>query len=231
MSLDLAINLLGQTLVLMPEHALFWMDARTLLVADTHWGKAATFRAAGFAVPGGTTAEGLNRLDHAIDRTGAGRIIFLGDFLHAREGRVPGTMDALAQWRHTRPALDLILVRGNHDKRAGDPGEELGIVCANPPVSDGPFSFAHFPGGRPGTYVMSGHLHPAIRLSGRGLQRARLPCFWVRADHIVLPAFGDFTGKADVKPDAGDRLFAIGGGAVVEIEQKVVRKPRGPLRR
>ena len=72
---------------LLGERAVYWERARTLLVADPHFGKAAAFRAAGVLVPRGTTGETLSRLDAALDRTRAERIVFLGDFLHAREGR------------------------------------------------------------------------------------------------------------------------------------------------
>lgn len=206
-----------QTLVLLPERAAFWEEQRTLLVADTHFGKAATFRAAGVPVPGGTTLSGLSRLDRAAQATAARRIVFLGDFLHAREGRVAGTLAALAKWRRSRPELDLLLVRGNHDRRAGDPPEELDVTCADAPYDEGPFTLAHHPveGGR--RFMLAGHLHPAVRLSGRGRERARLPCFWFRGDGAVLPAFGDFTGMAEVEPGIGDRVFVIAGGDVVEV--------------
>src|SRR6185436_14749101 len=119
------IDVRGETLVLLPERAVFWPRASTLLVADPHFGKAAAFRAAGVPVPRGTTTEALSRLDRAIDRMDARRVVFLGDFLHAREGRAPEMLRVLAEWRARRSALDVVLVRGNHDKRAGDPPAEV----------------------------------------------------------------------------------------------------------
>ena len=56
------LRLLGQTLMLLPERAMFWRERQALLVADAHWGKAAAFRARGVPVPRGTTLEGLRRL-------------------------------------------------------------------------------------------------------------------------------------------------------------------------
>ena len=211
------IELEGERLVLFPERLAWWERRATLLVADPHWGKGAAFRAAGIPVPQGTTLGGLARLDSVLERTGATRVVFLGDYLHAKEGRAPGTLRALAEWRDRHPALELTLVRGNHDRHAGDPPEGLGVGCVDAPLPDPPFLLAHFPDPRPPGYVLAGHVHPAVRLVGRGRQRERLPCFWIRAGAAVLPSFGDFTGAADVQPEPGDRVFVIAEDRVVEL--------------
>lgn len=214
---DAHIEVLGEQLVLLPERAVFWERTATLLVADAHWGKAATFRAGGIPVPRGTTLDGLARLDAMLERTSARRIVFLGDYLHARQGRSPTTLQALAEWRVHHPDIQLTLVRGNHDRHAGDPPPELGLGCADPPVIEPPFAFAHYPDPVAGGYVLAGHLHPGVHLVGRGRQRERLPCFWFRSEGAVLPAFGDFTGLAAVTPGTGDRVFVVASGQVVEI--------------
>jgi uncharacterized protein len=216
-SAEVLTEVRGQTLALLPERAISWTDASTLLVADTHFGKAATFRRTGLAVPTGTTADALDRLDAALARTGASRVIFLGDLLHARVGRAASTLDAMAAWRRAWTGLDLVLVRGNHDRAAGDPPPELTIRCVDPPLVDGPFAFAHFPGAMPGYHLFAGHLHPAVKLVGRGRARARLPCFWFRPGSTVLPAFGDFTGSADVTPLPGDRIWVVTGTQVMPV--------------
>ncbi len=122
------LELRGERLVLLPERAVFRERTATLLIADPHWGKAATFRASGIPVPRGTTLDGLARLDAMLQRTGARRIIFLGDYLHARQGRSPTTLQALAEWRARHLDIELVLVRGNHDRHAGDPPPELGLA-------------------------------------------------------------------------------------------------------
>lgn len=214
---DLAVDVAGERLVLMPERAAFWPSASTLLIADAHLGKAATFRAAGIAVPGGTTAEALARIDLLLRRTAARRLVFLGDLLHAREGNAPSTRDALDRWRRRHEDLEVILVRGNHDRRAGDPDPCLGIRCVDPPLHDPPFALRHHPDPAPASYTLAGHLHPAVRLAGRGRQRGRLPCFWVGTRVAVLPSFGDFTGAADVESGPGDRVFVIAEDQVIRV--------------
>jgi DNA ligase-associated metallophosphoesterase len=210
------VEISGEELLLLAERAAWWVRAATLLVADPHWGKAATFRAAGIPVPRGTTADGIARLEAILGRTGARRIIFLGDFLHAREGRAPATLDALRQWRVTRSDVEMVVVRGNHDRHAGDPPPELGVACVDGPLVETPFVFAHHPGVSDHGYVLGGHLHPGVDLIGPARQRERLPCFWLAAGGGVLPAFGDFTGLWPIAPAPGDRVFVIAEGQVVE---------------
>jgi DNA ligase-associated metallophosphoesterase len=213
----LDIEIAGETLTLLPERAAYWARARTLLVADPHWGKAATFRASAIPVPRGTTTQGLARLDAIVARTGAARIIFLGDYLHARDGRAPETLRVLADWRVANSRLDLIIVRGNHDRRAGDPPSELGVASVDAPMIEMPFVLTHHPTSSTHGYVLAGHLHPGAPLTGRGRMHERVPCFWFGRGCGVLPAFGEFTGLADVTPEPGDRVIAVAGGAVVEV--------------
>ena len=67
---------------------------------------------------------------------------------------------------------------------------------------------------------------PGVPLHGPGRQRERLPCFWLSGGGAVLPAFGDFTGLADVSPTEGDRVFVIAGTEVVEPARQPLDKPR-----
>ncbi|HEX2210739.1 MAG TPA: ligase-associated DNA damage response endonuclease PdeM [Longimicrobium sp.] len=213
---DLEIELCGEALVLLPERAAYRPADRSLLVADPHFGKAAAFRAHGVPVPGGTTTETLARLARAVERTGAVSIIFLGDFLHAKAARAAKTLDALSAWRRAHPHLHLTLVRGNHDAHAGDPPEELGIRCVDGPLHARPFAYAHHPQPAPACYVLAGHVHPSVTLRGAGRQRQRLACFHLGPSVGILPAFGEFTGTADVAVAPGDRVYVVAGGQVVE---------------
>ena len=207
----------GERLALLAERAAYWERARTLLVADPHFGKAAAFRAAGVPVPRGTTTGSLARLDSAVARTGARRIVFLGDFLHAREGREPETTRVVGEWRSRHAAVDMLLVRGNHDARAGDPGPEIDIRCVDGPVVEPPFVFTHKPAVSDSGYVICGHIHPAARLTGPGLERARLPCFWFGSRAGVLPAFGEFTGLGDIAVEPGDRVWVVADRSVMRL--------------
>lgn len=213
----LRVEIAGERLVLLPDRAVLWEAASTLLVADAHLGKAAAFRAAGLAVPGGTTADALRRLDSLMDRSAAERVVFLGDLFHAREGNTAAMRAALARWRARHAQAEVVLVRGNHDRRAGDPDPAIGITCVDPPLVVPPFALRHHPHPTEGAYTLGGHVHPAVRLAGRGRQAGRLPCFWFGRAAGVLPAFGSFTGAADVRPAPGDRVYVVAGEEVVGV--------------
>ena len=209
------VQVAGETLVLFPERAAWWVGARTLLVADPHFGKAATFRSLGVPVPRGTTADALERLDAILRRVDVRRVLFLGDFLHARRGRSESTLGAVARWREGHRDIAMTNVRGNHDREAGDvPG--VGIDGVDAPLVEPPFVFAHVPVEDENGYVIAGHLHPGADLVGAGRQHVRLPCFWFGSRTAVVPAFGDFTGLRAVSPGRGDRVLVIASGEIVE---------------
>lgn len=207
----------GEPLRLLAERTAYIERTGTLLVADAHFGKAAAFRAAGVLVPRGTTRGSLDRLDAAIARVLPQRIVFLGDLLHAREGRAPETLRVLAEWRARHAGLEMVLVRGNHDARAGDPPDAVGIACVDAPLLAPPFVLAHHPAPSAEGYVLCGHLHPGVRLAGPAREHSRLPCFWFRDGVGVLPAFGEFTGLAEVPVSPGDRVWVAAGDTVIDV--------------
>lgn len=209
-----AVDWAGERVHLLPERALWWPAQRVLFVADLHLGKAASYRALGQPVPDGTTAQNLARLDALIAMHAPGHLVFLGDFLHAREARTTSLLQALAEWRARHATLAMTLVRGNHDDRAGDPPPELHIDVVDEPHLLGPFAACHHPQTHPTHFVLAGHEHPVCHLHGRGRDRLRLPCFVQDAGRAVLPAFGEFTGGWAVPPAPGRRFHAVGDGAV-----------------
>lgn len=219
MSTDASTIIAGEEMVLSSERAALWVRHSTLLIADPHFGKAAAFRALGVRAPAGTTAASLVRIDRLIATHAPARIIFLGDFLHAKAGRNPTTLGTLAEWRARYARIDMTLVRGNHDRRAGDPPPELGIVCVDGPVIAPPFALAHHPAIAPGSYTLAGHIHPCAVLTGAARQRERLPCFWLGDAVGVLPAFGEFTGCAEVDAGETDELWVIANDEVCRVNR------------
>lgn len=204
----------GRTLLLLAEKAVWWPAQRTLLVADLHVGKAATFRTHGVPVPRGTTSATLAALDALLARWPARRLVVLGDFLHAAEAHAPATLAALARWRARHVALALTLVRGNHDARAGDPPSKLGIEVVDEPLRIEGLALCHHPRPQAGAYTLAGHLHPCVSLQGRAKDHLRLPCFHFGADVGVLPAFGSFTGMHPIRRSPGDRVYVVADHAV-----------------
>ncbi len=214
------LSLCGQTLDLYPQKAMYWRERRTLLVTDTHFGKAAFFRAHGVPVPHGTTDTDLQRLSFLLEHTHAERLIILGDFLHAKKGRAKQTLQAIRQWRLRHAQLPIVLIRGNHDSHAGDPPRSWNIDCRRGGLQDPPFEFRHEP--PPDTeklsaYVLAGHIHPAVTLMDTDGSQLRLPCFSFGERSALLPAFGSFTGTWTLTPRRTDRIFVMNSNAVMEV--------------
>ena len=191
--------------MLLPEKARLHLPrSRTLLVADAHIGKAVSFRSLGVPVPRGTTSETLARADARWSPTPArSAIVFLGDFLHSARSHAAGDAGRAARaGARAHAALELTLVRGNHDDRAGDPPAaprhhawSTSRCCAGrlravpPPAADA----GRLRAGRP----------PAS-LRQRRRARASTACA-CRASGFgpaavgVLPAFGAFTGMHPIR--------------------------------
>jgi metallophosphoesterase superfamily enzyme len=235
--IPLSLRLGGQTLDLLPERAAFWREGSALLVADCHFGKAASLRRHGLAVPEGGTADDLIRLDTLLARTQAQSLVVVGDFFHSPSGYGAEVIDALVAWRARHDALRLTLVPGNHDRSLHRLPAALRLDIVRDPHVEAGLGFVHDPGHVPSPHPaggrgpmrrsgesdapcghICGHLHPAIRLGDRRVRGLTAPCFWVRHGSVlVLPSFGAFTGSVAISPDAGDRVFAVAGGRVVEV--------------
>ncbi|MDH1264711.1 ligase-associated DNA damage response endonuclease PdeM [Pseudomonas sp. GD03944] len=212
-----SVQLAGAELWLLADKAIWWPAQRALLIADIHIGKAAAYRALGQPVPHGTTAANLQRLDALLQRFACRQLIFLGDFLHAPGSRTPSTLAALADWRERHAELAITLVRGNHDKRAGDPPDELRIEVVEEPLLLGPFALQHEPRAHATHHVLAGHVHPAYALHGRGRQRLRLPCFVLGDEVSLLPAFGSFTGAMTFRAEPDQRIVVVGDGGIWQV--------------
>jgi len=205
----------GEDVLLYAERALYWPAGRTLFVADVHLGKTAAFRSGGVALPGGATAANLARLSALVNATGCEALVVLGDLIHAAAGRTAALDRAVGHWRATHAELAITLVRGNHDSHAGDPPAAWRVDVVGGPEPAPPFLLCHEPpdaaaGGLFG-YALAGHVHPAVHISGAGLQSERLPCFVLGRHRAILPAFGRFTGSAAQRWARDDTIVAIAG--------------------
>ena len=208
-----AIMLAGEQVLLLPEKALYWPSRKILVIADIHFGKAASFRAQGVPVPRGTTSQNLAALDALMAQHDTDEIVFLGDFLHARAAHASATLAAMIAWRQRNSRLRLTLVRGNHDLHAGDPSAALGMHIVDEPYTVGAFSFCHHPDIWGPGYVLAGHVHPVYVLSSR-LDSLRLPCFLAGPTRMILPSFGAFTGGYAITPGAAEQVYVTSGEAV-----------------
>ncbi len=215
---SLGAEIAGERVELLPDKALYWPRERTLFVADLHLGKAAHFRAEAVPVPMGTTRENLARLARLLKRTGAERLVILGDLWHSQQALAPATLELVFAWRTKYSSLDAILVMGNHDAKLDAIPKAFALRVEDEGVAMGPFELRHHPCDEgAGGYRLAGHIHPSVTLEGKGRDSLRLPCFWFTDSQGVLPAFGELTGTARVQPRPSDRVFVVAGSRVMAV--------------
>lgn len=216
----------GERLALLRERAAWWARTRTLFVADVHIGKPAAFRAWGAPVPEEVTRRDLARLASLVSDLRPARLVVLGDLLHAAAGMTEETVSGLRAWRDEIGDLEVVLVRGNHDRKVAPGwGSELGVRETEPGAALEGVRLLHDPAEFDGRGpALAGHLHPGVALrpgdggKGAGLRAA---CFWAREEGatslLILPAFGTFTGAMPIRAREGDRVFAVGPSQVIEV--------------
>jgi uncharacterized protein len=212
------LNIHGEELMLHPGRAALWPRRKTVIVADTHFGKSSFFGRHGIAVPAGSDDEDRQGLSRLVRESGAERLIILGDFLHApiaEDSREARDLDA---WSKDLISAHIIVIAGNHDR--GAPRSWSSIAWLDGELLEPPFRFLHEALPRQHAdqlFTLSGHIHPVIRLGPLRRPNLRVPVFWQRSTGLVLPSFGAFTGGFAVRPTPGEHLFAVSPTAVAQV--------------
>ncbi len=211
-----AFNLEHQRLWLLPQKAIYWQKEQTLFIADLHIGKAGHFRKNGIPVPNQVEESNLDKLGILIDKISPDHLIILGDLFHSDLNK---DWQTFVKWRKTYRRLEVSLVIGNHDILNSKKYHSC-IINIFKKLSYDPFTIIHDISEYPdlkgsGNYILSGHIHPAVQLTGQGRQQIKLPCFYFGKDYGVLPAFGEFTGTHVITPNKSDKTFIIADERIV----------------
>jgi DNA ligase-associated metallophosphoesterase len=218
-------------IVLLPGRAALVPASATLLVADLHLGKAATFRKAGIPVPEGSAQRDLARLADLVTRHGVRRLIVLGDLFHARSGCTEQVQAEFAAMREQLASTEFVLVLGNHDRPLGPLPVMLGIDAVVPAIDEPPFHFVHEPAtdvslaGRD-VFTIGGHLHPTVSIRSPSGDRIADRCFVAEPATLVLPAFGSFTGGHRITPTGDTRVWIAREDGVAEVTTLLHRAAR-----
>jgi DNA ligase-associated metallophosphoesterase len=181
----------GHTFEPLLSGALFWPAESMLLVADLHFEKFSSFAKKGSMLPPYDTGLTLKRLERDIERTGAERVVALGDSFHRDEG----TTTLLDTDRLRLLALlgksHWTWLAGNHDPAP----HTLGGVCVSHLEHRGLFLTHEPKRGTPG--MVAGHLHPAATVVSNG-SATRRPCFVHDGKLLLLPAYGAGAGSMNI---------------------------------
>ena len=211
------IDFAGERFTLLADRAIYWPRRSTLIVADTHFGKDSLFQQRGIPVPGDITGNDLARLAAVLGKCGATRLLILGDFFHGKESNDEQMTTHLRAWRDALSQLEVTLIRGNHDKHAGDPCLSLSFDCLNSLTVDD-VKFQHAPEDEPqeaGPAIVCGHIHPATTLVDFDTKVLKVPAFVIDERQLVVPAFGRFTGTAVMPRQPGRKFMIASHGRVV----------------
>ncbi|QDT09271.1 ligase-associated DNA damage response endonuclease PdeM [Planctomycetes bacterium K23_9] len=222
MSKFIETRIAGIELMLLGDRGVYWDAHRTLFIADTHFGKEATFRRNGMPVPRGSTVGTLKTICRMMDRTESERLVILGDMFHARSSLSPDVCESVEALFSRYPKVEFTLVPGNHDAHVGHLPQRWPIdVIESGKIIDG-ISLAHHPGEKPSTakLMMCGHLHPAVRFESDTDRLGKLPCFWLSKGCLVLPAVGEFTGTHRVHPKPEDQTWLVLEDELLEYRQR-----------
>jgi DNA ligase-associated metallophosphoesterase len=214
-------------IVLVPGRAAFLPATATLLVADLHLGKAATFRSQGIPVPEGSAQKDLARLALLVAATRARRLIVLGDLFHAKSGCTEHVFAEFTAARERFADTEVMLVAGNHDRSVGRLPPGLGIDSLLRTHDEPPFHFVHEPGtplpepDRDEPFTIAGHLHPTIAVASPSGDRLTDRCFVAEPGLLLLPAFGSFTGGHRVTPTDHSRVWIARDDGVADVTKLV----------
>lgn len=205
----------GEERVVLRGDATIWLpDHRSLLVADLHLGKDASFRASGIPVPMGLNATTLQMIRQSIDATNPKEVLILGDLIHDRHSLNPELIEQFALFASSIPSIELSLVRGNHDRHAGSFPESW-MLNVEKMRQLGSLTLVHETDGTDTAsgFQIGGHWHPVVNI-GHGADQMRLPCFVVSPTSITLPAFGPFKGGMKQRRKTGQAIYPICEGMV-----------------
>jgi len=211
-------HFLNQDLLLLPQKAIFWQQEKALIATDVHLGKSGHFRKAGIALPQDMAQEDLAVLSDLIHQYTPQKIYFLGDLFHSD---MNNDWDWFALWRAQFPALEIFPVRGHHDIIQDKHYHDLNI-STHDDIKAGPFLMLHHPLSDTelasvNGYVLCGHVHPGVRLTGKGRQSVTLPCFSFGPKQAILPSFGKFTGRVALSHQQNDKVFGVLSNKVIAV--------------
>lgn len=202
----MTVEVCDERLELHPDKVIYWPSRRALLLADMHLGKVSHFRRAGIPVPVRAQVAVLENLVDSIKRIQPLRVIFLGDLFHSHYNREWEDFGELVKYFSD---VSFQLITGNHDIMSSYQYKRKNI-SVHDQLHEGPFVLTHAPVEDAGTgYNLAGHIHPAVRLGGKGRRSVMLPCFYFGRRAGILPSFGVFTGFSCIHPEPGDQVYVV----------------------
>lgn len=186
------------------RRALYVSPLRLLVIADIHWGFAASHRIAGNLLPMWGDEEIARSLSSLVADYQPQEMIWLGDSLHAITGRhsAEAYLAQLAQ-----RDLAVTVVAGNHDRRWTVPTALT--------LQRDRYFFHHGDAVAPELAAdhieILGHFHPAAGWYDGAGTRLRVPALVASSRRLILPAFSPWAAGVvwNDKLQDGEMLWAV----------------------
>jgi metallophosphoesterase superfamily enzyme len=198
-----------------------WLAATgSLVVADLHWGYAASHRAAGNLLPAWGDAAIAAALDALVADYQPREMIWLGDVIHAAAGR------ARAEAYLHAAKVPVVVLRGNHDRAWQHQPTSTALERAGFVLHHGDAVLPSLPTDR---RELVGHHHPAAVWDDRAGARLRLPALVTGPRRWIMPAFSPWAAgvawNRQLAPD--ETLWAISPRRIVALLPRPIVGRRG----
>ncbi|WP_297322194.1 ligase-associated DNA damage response endonuclease PdeM [uncultured Bartonella sp.] len=181
--------------------AAYWCEEKLLIVADLHLEKSASFARRGQLLPPYDSERTLLRLFSVIKKYDPKTIISLGDSFHDNFVSTQLSPKNRALIDDIIAQRTMIWIAGNHDDQKTDFSGQW-----THEIKIGPLIFRHEPLCGQQNGEIAGHLHPALRISRRGMSARRF-CFVSDENRMILPAFGAYAGGLELSHKAFRNIF------------------------
>lgn len=203
MPTEIICDIAGNEAVLDVSGAVYLAADELLIIADMHLEKGTAWAKRGIFLPPYDSKVTILALQKVVAKFSPKRILFLGDSFHDKTAAFRLQSLELEALNQIAIEQELIWVTGNHDPQI--PDVIAGTCCDEMHLSG--LHFTHIPTKNyEARGQVSGHLHPAAHVTGRG-RSIRRRCFITDSKRMIVPAFGAYTGGLSVKDKAFDGLF------------------------
>jgi putative SbcD/Mre11-related phosphoesterase len=197
----------------------FIKSLNSIVASDFHLGYEGAMVKNGMFVPKVNLKRIIENLDKAISKTGADRLIIVGDIKHDFSNIESDEFNELYDLMNflKRRKVSAVLIKGNHDNFVERYREPFKLLVHGQEAAIGDYLFFHgeelpkVPKKKPRMLIM-GQEHPAISINRSVGKREKLRCFlygrYEKLPILVLPAMGYFSTGTDVNHEPKDQLLS-----------------------
>lgn len=199
---------------------LFSPSHKTLFISDLHFGKTQHFRKNGVPLSLETIEDNMGNLEFVLQHYHPDECIFLGDLFHSDWNSEWELLISLLEKWSRETTFRLVL--GNHDIVAKQISTPDFLNPCHSYVWNDCIQLSHEPVTSNKEPQICGHLHAGYLLKGKGKQALVVKCFYEINNILIMPAFGNLTGKIALnKQMPGGRALGYTKESIFKIAESV----------